>query len=334
MTSTNNNELIDGFNRKIDYVRVSVTDRCDFRCVYCMAEKMQFIPRQQILSLEEMALICEAFTQLGVKKIRLTGGEPLVRQNILSLVENLGNLEGLNEVVMTTNGSQLTTYAKALREAGIKRLNISLDSLNPVKFQKLTRTGNLSSVIDGIDAACQAGFERIKLNAVILKGRNDDEINELVGFAADRGIDMAFIEEMPLGNIVEHDRHLSLCSSEEIRAIIAQNYSLEESAFTTAGPSRYYQLLGHKTRIAFISPHSHNFCSSCNRLRLTAEGRLLLCLGNEHSVDLRAVARRHPGEIEPLKEAITEAVIRKPERHYFDNADEPQLLRFMNMTGG
>lgn len=334
MTSINNPELIDGFNRKIDYIRLSVTDRCDFRCVYCMAEKMQFIPRQQILSLEEMALICEAFTQLGVSKIRLTGGEPLVRQNILSLVENLSRLDGLKELVMTTNGSQLTTHAKALKEAGIKRLNISLDSLNPIKFQKLTRTGDLNCVIRGIDAACEAGFDRIKLNAVVLKGRNDDEIIDLVRFAADRSIDMAFIEEMPLGNIVEHDRHLSLCSSDEIRAIIEQSYSLQESTFATAGPSRYYQLSGHDTRIAFISPHSHNFCSSCNRVRLTAEGRLLLCLGNEHSVDLRAVTRSHPGEIEPLMEAITEAVMKKPERHYFDNADEPQLVRFMNMTGG
>ena len=334
MSVPKKNALIDGFNREITYVRMSVTDRCDFRCVYCMAEKMQFIPRQQILTLEEIARIGQAFTNLGVTKIRLTGGEPLVRNNIMSLVHDLSSLDGLKELVLTTNGSQLSTYAKPLREAGIRRINISLDSLQADRFKALTRTGELSDVVKGIDAACQAGFERIKLNAVILKGRNDDEINELVAFACERGIDMAFIEEMPLGNIVEHDRAVSLCSSSEIRDIIAQKYRLEASAFSTGGPSRYYQVVGSPSKVAFISPHSNNFCSSCNRVRVTVEGRLLLCLGNEDSVDLRAVARRYPGEIKPLEDAISAAVLKKPKQHYFDNSDEPQLVRFMNMTGG
>ncbi len=327
-------QLIDRFGRQVDYVRLSVTDRCDFRCIYCMAEEMTFAPRSEILSLEEIELVAKAFVSLGVKKIRLTGGEPLVRHNVMSLVENIGSLEALNELTLTTNGSQLTKYAGKLRDYGVKRVNISIDSLQPQRFKNITRTGDLNQVLAGIDAACSVGFKRIKLNAVILKGRNDDEVMDLVNFAVDKKIDIAFIEEMPLGLIDEHDRALSFCSSDEIREQISSRYTLAASDETTAGPSQYYTLEDSDTRIGFISPHSHNFCHLCNRVRVTVEGRLLLCLGNEHSVDLRAILRAHPGEMEPITQAIKDAMILKPERHHFDLNDEPQIVRFMNTTGG
>jgi cyclic pyranopterin phosphate synthase len=334
MSTTPSPQLIDRFGRQVDYVRLSVTDRCDFRCIYCMAEEMTFAPRSEILSLEEIELVAKAFATLGVKKIRLTGGEPLVRHNIMSLVENIGALDNLTELTMTTNGSQLTKYAQQLSDHGVKRVNISIDSLQSQRFKTITRTGDLTQVLAGIDAACSAGFQRIKLNAVILKGRNDDEIMDLVNFAISKNIDISFIEEMPLGLIDEHDRALSFCSSDEIRAYISSKHSLTASEITTAGPSQYYTLEGSDTRIGFISPHSHNFCHLCNRVRVTVEGRLLLCLGNEHSVDLRAVLRAHPGEIEPLTQAIIDAMVLKPERHYFDLDNEPQIVRFMNTTGG
>ena len=328
--------LVDRFGRKVDYLRLSVTDRCDFRCVYCMAEDMVFVPKRDILSLEELFQLGEAFTELGVRKIRLTGGEPLIRPNILALVEGLGALPGLDELVLTTNGSQLQRLSSSLRDAGVKRVNISLDSLNPRKFRQLTRHGNLDQVLAGIDAAIEAGFDRVRINAVILRGRNDDEALDLVAFARDRGIDLAFIEEMPLGRIDEHDRGLSFCASEELRAMIAPHYPLspEGDPSGSAGPSRFYSMADSPSRIGFISPHSHNFCHLCNRVRLTVEGRLLLCLGNEHSVDLRAVLRNPGATSMQLKHAIVAAMAIKPERHYFDNTDEPQILRFMNATGG
>ncbi len=329
-----NPSLIDRFGRHVDYIRISVTDRCDFRCVYCMAEEMSFVPRPQVLSLEEIELTAQAFVALGVKKIRLTGGEPLVRRGIVSLCQRLSALEGLDELVMTTNGSQLPKLAGALSGAGVKRLNISLDSLRADRFTALTRTGRLDQVVAGIDAACAAGFKRIKLNAVIMKGRNDDEVLDLVEFARERNLDISFIEEMPLGVIREHDREESYCSSEEVRDLIQQRYALLDSTLLTAGPSRYYQMADSASRIGFISPHSHNFCHACNRVRLTAEGRLLLCLGNEHSFDLRALLRAPgfaPAQLEP---AIRKAMDLKPEKHEFDLSGEPQILRFMNMTGG
>lgn len=327
-------ELIDDFDRRIKYVRISVTDRCDFRCVYCMSEEMTFLPRDQVLSIEELSLVARAFTELGVEKIRLTGGEPLVRRNIDELVSNIGALEGLRDFTMTTNGAQLRRYALSLRQSGMQRLNISLDSLNPERFRELTRTGNLEKVIDGIRAAKEAGFERIKLNAVILKGRNDDEILDLVDFARDEGIDISFIEEMPLGNVSEHSREETFCSSDEVRSIIETRYPLLHSAENSGGPSRYYRMADSHSRIGFISPHSHNFCDSCNRVRVTCEGRLLLCLGNEHSTDLRAVIRQYPGEIEPLKQKIRDSMSLKPHRHHFTTDGDVQIVRFMNMTGG
>ena len=326
--------LIDPFQRKINYLRISVTDRCDFRCVYCMTEKMTFLPRSQILTLEEMAAIATAFTELGVSKIRITGGEPLVRHNVISLFRALGNIEALKELTLTTNGSNLDRFATQLRDAGVARINISLDSLKADRFRALTRVGELDKVLAGIEAAKAAGFARIKLNSVVLKNRNADEVLDLVNFALHNNLDISFIEEMPLGSIVEHDRALEFCSSAELREQLSQHYSLQAIAQKTGGPSRYWQIPGHDTRIGFISPHSENFCASCNRVRLTAEGRLLLCLGNEHSVDLKAVVRRYPGEREKLKAAIIDAIKIKPERHHFTLNDEPQVVRLMNMTGG
>ena len=329
-------KLIDRFQRQVDYVRLSITDRCDFRCVYCMAEEMTFVPKPDVLTLEELYRVSQAFVELGVGKIRLTGGEPLIRNNILTLVERLGRLEGLDQLVMTTNGSQLQRLAGQLREHGVKRVNICLDSLNARKFRHLTRHGNLEQVIAGIDAAIDAGFERIKINAVILKGRNEDEVLDLVDFARDRAIDLAFIEEMPLGLIDEHDRALSFCSSEELREIIAREHALEaqDDLIGQDGPARYFRTGNSPSRIGFISPHSDNFCHLCNRVRVTAEGRLLLCLGNEHSVDLRAVLRAKDYTLDNLKQCIVDAIAIKPERHHFDNANEPQIVRFMNTTGG
>ncbi|MFK8329882.1 GTP 3',8-cyclase MoaA [Pseudomonas sp. BJa5] len=330
-----NTELLDGFSRKIDYLRMSVTDRCDFRCVYCMAEDMQFLPRQRLLTLEEQYQIAERFVAMGTRKIRLTGGEPLVRRGVVDFCARLAALPGLRELCMTSNGSQLTRLAKPLFDAGLSRLNISLDSLDSQRFKELTRTGDLAQVIAGIDAARAAGFRRTKLNCVVLKGRNDHEVIDLIRFAIDRELDICFIEEMPLGIISEHQRSESYCSSDEVRARIAEHFTLIESAESTQGPSRYWRLAeAPHIRLGFISPHSHNFCGSCNRVRLTVEGRLLLCLGNEHSADLKHVLRAHPGDSERLEKAIRSAMALKPYRHHFEVDGEVQILRFMNMTGG
>ena len=326
--------LIDGFGREISYLRISVTDRCDFRCVYCMAEDMQFLPRARILTLEEILRVASTFVSLGVSKIRLTGGEPLVRQNLPWLVERIAALPGLRELALTTNGSQLARLAAPLKSAGLSRINISLDSLDSERFRNITRTGRLQDVLAGIDAAQAAGFRRIKLNSVILRGRNDDEVLPLVAFCRERDLDLAFIEEMPLGRIDEHDRAATFVSSEEIRRRIGERYQLLSAADDTGGPSRYYRMPDSPIRVGFISPHSHNFCASCNRVRVTAEGRLLLCLGNEHSVDLRGILRAYPDDDGPVRQAILEALPRKPERHYFQLDEEPSIVRFMNMTGG
>ncbi|UFH50719.1 GTP 3',8-cyclase MoaA [Pseudomonas sp. KNUC1026] len=327
--------LTDSFARKVDYLRISVTDRCDFRCVYCMAETMQFLPRQQVLSLEEIEAMARAFVDLGTRKIRLTGGEPLVRQGVVGLCSRIAALPGLQELCMTSNGSQLGRLAAPLFDAGVTRLNISLDSLRADRFKALTRTGELDQVLAGIDAARAAGFERTKLNCVVMKGRNDDEILDLVDFAVERELDISFIEEMPLGQISEHSRAEAFFSSDQVRERIAERYSLLPSTETTQGPSRYWRTAeAPGSRIGFISPHSHNFCATCNRVRLTVEGRLLLCLGNEHSADLKAVLRANPGQPEKLEKAIREAIERKPWRHDFKLDDQVQIVRFMNMTGG
>jgi len=329
-----NQQLIDDFGRRISYVRISVTDRCDFRCVYCMSEEMTFLPRAQVLTLEEIAMVARAFTELGVEKIRLTGGEPLVRRGIEQLVDEIGAMPGLNDFTMTTNGASLRKHANQLYASGLRRLNISLDSLDAERFKQLTRTGDLAKVIDGIHAAQEAGFKRIKLNAVILKGRNDDEVIDLVTFARQEGLDISFIEEMPLGDVSDHSRAETFYSSDDVQTLIETRYPLTPTTETTPGPSRYFKMADSDSRVGFISPHSHNLCDTCNRVRVTVEGRLILCLGNEHSVDLRAVLRRHPGDMQALKDAIINALPLKPERHHFTTDGDVQVVRFMNMTGG
>jgi cyclic pyranopterin phosphate synthase len=327
-------QLIDQFNRKVTYVRISVTDRCDFRCVYCMNEKMTFMPRTQLLTLEELECLGRAFIELGVTRIRITGGEPLIRKNILQLFQRLGKLEGLKELMLTTNGSQLVKMAQPLRDAGVKRVNISLDTLKTARFQQMTRFDKLDVVLRGIDAAIQAEFERIKINAVILKNRNHDEVIDLVQFAVDKGIDISFIEEMPLGDMDERDRAEAFYSSAQIRQALQKSFTLRPSSETTAGPSRYYTVINTNTRVGFISPHSHNFCDTCNRVRVTTDGHLLLCLGQEHSADLRRVIRENQGNIVLLKQAIVEAIALKPKNHEFELEGDPQILRYMNVTGG
>jgi cyclic pyranopterin phosphate synthase len=326
--------LIDRFGRTVDYLRISITDRCDFRCVYCMAEDMTFLPRAQVLTLEEIHTLAIAFTELGVKKIRVTGGEPLVRKGALELLENIGRIDSLNELVITTNGSQLETMATALKTAGVKRINISLDTLDADKFKAITRTGDLQQVLRGIHAAKSVDFERIKINAVILKDRNHQEVGDLVQYAVDNGLDISFIEEMPLGVVSRHDRSDAYYSSDLIKNDLAHNFSLVATLEKTGGPSNYFKVTGTQTRVGFISPHSDNFCGSCNRVRLTVEGRLLLCLGNEHSVDLKAVLRAHPGDMVMLKQTIIDAMQIKPEKHEFNIHEQPVILRYMSMTGG
>ncbi len=327
------NSLSDGFGRKIEYLRLSITDRCDFRCIYCMSEDPCFLERELVLSLEELAFIGRAFTELGVSKIRLTGGEPLVRSDCDRLVTQLAALPGLKDLSMTSNGSRLAKLAPALKAAGLNRLNISLDTLKSELFTTLTRNGKLERVLKGIDAAKAAGFDRIKINAVILKGRNENEIIDLLEYCRQKQLDIAFIEEMPLGVMEERSlpRHMS---SSDVREIINQRWPLSLSSKRTGGPARYYSMADSPIHIGFISPHSHNFCHECNRVRVTAEGRLLLCLGNEHSLDLKQIIRSHPGDIDVLKQAIFEAIQRKPKEHHFDDPNQVQILRFMNSTGG
>lgn len=326
--------LRDGFGRKIDYVRISVTDRCDLRCIYCMAEHMTFLPRQQVLTLEEIRRCAELFVANGVRKIRLTGGEPLTRRGIVGLCDSISRLPGLAELVMTTNGSQLGTQAAALAGAGVRRLNISLDTLRADRFRAMTRVGDLGQVLAGIQAARKAGFASLKLNSVIIRGQNDDEVLELAAFALDNGLDITFIEEMPLGQ-VGRSRQRSLVSSAQVRTLLESRYQLLSSTESSGGPARYVRLEGYpQSRIGFISPHSNNFCSSCNRVRLTAEGKLLLCLGNEHDLDLKALLRRHPLDDQPLVQGLGRALQFKPERHDFSPDGDVQILRFMNASGG
>ena len=326
--------LIDRFGRHVTYVRISVTDRCDFRCVYCMSEEMRFLPRAKILTLEEIQQVVRAFCELGVHKVRITGGEPLVRRNVIWLFREVGKLPGLKELVLTTNGSQLVKMAPALKEAGVRRINISLDSLQHERFRRLTRVGDLDKVLRGIDAALAVDFDRVKVNSVVLKNRNHDEVHDLVQFCIDRGMDISFIEEMPLGVIGERDRAESYYSSDEIRRDLGQRFSLIPTTETTGGPSRYFRVAGTDTRVGFISPHSHNFCELCNRVRVTTEGRLLLCLGQEHSVDLRHILRSSPGDSESLKSAIVKSMDIKPKGHDFDLNRQPVILRHMSVTGG
>jgi cyclic pyranopterin phosphate synthase len=330
----NGQVLIDRFQRRVSYLRISVTDRCDLRCIYCMSENMKFLPRASLLSLEEIVQIGRGFVDLGVSKIRITGGEPLHRRDILKVFRELGELEGLRDLTVTTNGTQLSRFATELRAAGVTRINVSLDTLRADRFRALTRTGRIEQVLKGLDAAQAAGFDRIKLNAVVLKNRNHDEVHDLVAFAIDRGMDISFIEEMPLGVVSDHDRAECFYSSDEIRDDLSRIYQLIPTTETTGGPSRYFRISDVETRVGFISPHSHNFCEQCNRVRLTSEGRLLLCLGQEHSVDLRRVVRANPGDDEALRKAIVASMVIKPRGHDFNIEAKPVIFRHMSHTGG
>lgn len=327
-------QLIDSFGRKVDYIRLSITDRCDFRCVYCMSEDMQFLPRDEVLSLEECARLVKAFVSLGVKKVRITGGEPLVRKNALWLFNEIGHLPGLNELVVTTNGSQLEHQAQALRQARVRRVNISLDSLDAARFRRITRVGDLDKVLRGIAAAKQAGFDNIKLNTLLMRGINDHEAIAMVAFAMAKGVDITFIEEMPLGQ-VSHARNSTYVSNEETLQLLRARYDLISSTVSTGGPAQFWQVPNTNTRIGFISPHSHNFCESCNRVRISSKGELYLCLGHEHKVDLTPFLRKFPHDNEPLKQAIIGSMQNKPKGHDFNiKRVEPAVIRFMSQTGG
>ncbi|MFK5984796.1 MAG: GTP 3',8-cyclase MoaA [Pseudomonadota bacterium] len=338
MNSKPAKQLIDRFNRKVTYLRLSVTDRCDLRCVYCMSENMKFVPRAQLLSLEELIRLGQAAVNCGITKIRLTGGEPLTRQNILKVVEAYGQMSALKELTITTNGTLLDRYAQSLKDAGVDRINISLDTLREDRFHKITRVGDIKRTLKGIEAALKAGFKRIKINSVVLKNRNHDEILDLVSFIKAHDMDISFIEEMPLGTIAEHNRAETYYSSDNILTDIEKQYQLIPSAETTGGPSRYYRFADsyskNSSKIGFISPHSHNFCSSCNRIRITAEGRLLLCLGQENSVDLRRVIRANPLDDQVLEKSLMDSMLVKPEKHDFDLSVKPVIFRYMNETGG
>jgi cyclic pyranopterin phosphate synthase len=329
--------LIDPYQRAITYLRVSVTDRCDFRCVYCMSENMAFLPKADLLSLEELDRLCSAFIAKGVTKLRLTGGEPLVRRGIMTLVEALSrhlSTGALKELTLTTNGSQLAKYATELKALGVKRINVSLDTLDADKFRAITRWGEIDRVLGGIDAALAAGLQ-VKINAVALKGVNEDEIGDLVAWAHGRGMDLTVIEVMPLGDIGETrlDQYLPLSM---LRARLAERYTLEDIDYRTGGPARYVRVKETGGRLGFITPLTHNFCESCNRVRITCTGTLYMCLGHDDAADLRAPLRASEGN-DLLYAAIDEAITRKPKGHDFvidRRHQHPALARHMSVTGG
>ena len=326
--------LIDQFQRKINYLRLSITDRCDFRCVYCMNEDMTFLPRDEVLSLEESLRLVKIFTSLGVAKLRVTGGEPLVRKNIGWLFKELGQIKALKEVVLTTNGSQLVQHAPMLKNARVNRINISLDSLDPIIFKKITRTGDLKKVLLGIDEAIQQGFSNLKLNTVLMKGINDHEAINLVHFAINKKIDISFIEEMPLGAI-DHTRKDTYISNDEVLKNLQSHFNLIPTTFTSGGPAKYWQLANQSTKVGFISPHSHNFCDTCNRVRVSSKGELFLCLGQEEKIELMPLLRQYPNEDWPIQKAIIESMMIKPEAHDFNlEINKPAVVRFMSHTGG
>jgi len=326
--------LIDQFQRKINYLRLSITDRCDFRCVYCMNEDMTFLPRDEVLSLEESLRLVKIFTSLGVTKLRVTGGEPLVRKNIGWLFKELGQIEALKEVVLTTNGSQLVQHAPMLKNARVNRINISLDSLDPIIFKKITRTGDLKKVLLGIDEAIQQGFSNLKLNTVLMKGINDHEAMNLVHFAINKKIDISFIEEMPLGDI-DHTRKDTYISNDVVLKNLQSHFNLIPTTFTSGGPAKYWQLANQSTKVGFISPHSHNFCDTCNRVRVSSKGELFLCLGQEEKIELMPLLRQYPNEDWPIQKAIIESMTIKPEAHDFNlEINKPAVVRFMSHTGG
>ena len=328
--------LIDPFQRKISYVRVSVTDRCDFRCTYCMSEDMEFLPKKDILSLEELDRLCNTFIDLGVKKLRITGGEPLVRKNIMQLFSNLGKKlgHGLEELTLTTNGSQLDRYAKDLFDNGVRRINVSLDSLEKNKFRKITRIGDLDKVINGIMAAKKAGL-KIKINTVALKEINDNEILNLVNWCGENKFSLTFIEVMPMGEIGEKraDQYMPLT---EVKSLIQTKYSITEDSFRTGGPARYVHCHETDQKIGFITPHTHNFCELCNRVRITCTGEMYMCLGQQDKADLKTPLRKSEND-QLLKDVMYKAISRKPKGHDFviERKENEQFVpRHMNVTGG
>jgi len=332
-----NSSMIDPFGRAISYLRVSVTDRCDFRCTYCMAEDMTFLPKKDLLTLEELDRLCTVFIEKGVRKLRLTGGEPLVRKNVMHLVRDLSRHLGsgaLDELTLTTNGSQLSRFAAELADCGVRRINISLDTLDPEKFRTITRWGNLDKVLQGIEAAERAGL-RIKLNAVALKGFNDQELPELMRWAHGRGMDLTIIETMPMGEI-DADRPDQYLPLSLLRAELARCFTLTDFPYRPGGPARYVEVRETGGRLGFITPMTHNFCESCNRVRLTCTGTLYMCLGQDDAADLRAPLRQSEGN-ELLANAIDEAIGRKPKGHDFvidRRTSRPAVARHMSVTGG
>jgi GTP 3',8-cyclase len=330
--------MIDPFGRTVSYLRVSVTDRCDFRCVYCMAEDMTFLPKADVLSLEELDRLCNAFIRQGVRKLRLTGGEPLVRRNIMWLIDNLGRqIErgALDELTLTTNGSQLAKYADRLKAAGVRRINVSLDTLDAQKFAAITRWGRLGQVMEGLDAAKRAGL-KVKINTVALQGVNDGEFDALVAWCGAEGHDLTFIEVMPMGEIGDEARLDQYLPLSRVRAQLARRWTLTESDYQTGGPARYVTVGETGGRIGFITPLTHNFCESCNRVRLTCTGTLYMCLGQEDAADLRAPLRASESD-DLLDAAIQEAIARKPKGHDFiiDRRHHgPAVPRHMSVTGG
>ncbi|MDR9394596.1 MAG: GTP 3',8-cyclase MoaA [Roseovarius sp.] len=331
--------LIDPFQRAISYLRVSVTDRCDFRCVYCMSENMTFLPKKELLTLEELDRMCSTFVGMGVEKLRITGGEPLVRKDIMTFFNAMTrHLESgaLKELTLTTNGSQLERFSEALYAAGVRRVNISLDTLDEQKFADITRWGRLPQVLKGIDAAQRAGL-RVKINTVALKGFNEDELFTLVEWCRDRDMDLTFIEVMPMGDIGNEDRLDQYWKLSDLRAELSERYTLTELAERTGGPARYVRLEETGQKIGFITPLTHNFCESCNRVRLTCTGELYMCLGQDDMADLRAPLRNHPNDNAPLETAIRDAITRKPKGHDFDYSRQSvdgRVARHMSHTGG
>jgi cyclic pyranopterin phosphate synthase len=331
--------LIDPFQRAISYLRVSVTDRCDFRCVYCMSENMTFLPKKELLTLEELDRMCSTFIRLGVEKLRITGGEPLVRKGIMTFFNAMTrhlDSGALRELTLTTNGSQLERFADDLFAAGVRRVNISLDTLDEAKFARITRWGRLPQVIRGIDAAQRAGL-RVKINTVALKGVNEDELFTLVEWCKGRDMDLTFIEVMPMGDIGNENRLDQYWKLSDLRARLAEQYTLTDLAERSGGPARYVRLDETGQKIGFITPLSHNFCESCNRVRLTCTGELYMCLGQEDMADLRAPLRNHPGDDAPLVAAIRAAIAMKPRGHDFDYSRQSvagRMSRHMSHTGG
>jgi cyclic pyranopterin phosphate synthase len=329
--------MIDPFGRTVSYLRVSVTDRCDLRCVYCMSEDMTFLPKAELLSLEELDRVCSAFVDLGVRKLRITGGEPLVRRNVLSLFESLGRhlkTGALQELTLTTNGTQLAQHADALKKAGVRRINISLDSLDPQRFKTITRWGDHAKVMDGIRAAKAAGL-KVKINTVAMRGVNEDEVDDLVAWCGAEGFDLVFIETMPMGDI-DGDRTQQYLPLSLVRARLTHRWTLDAIGDNTGGPARYTRCQETGGRVGFITPMTHNFCESCNRVRLTCTGTLFMCLGQEDAADLRAPMRASEGN-ELLIGAIKEAIGRKPKGHDFiidRRHNRPAVNRHMSVTGG